>query len=110
MSSLLLPMTELQTETRRKTPLKLRMNRAAPPAGAYAEDLEYDRKFPGALRRNVGPCNTYNCHGLTFGVRRAEVSFADVPSVLEEDEYTEIDRRFVMPGDVAIYFSTAEPI
>ena len=104
MGSLVLVLAELRLETRRKTAIKHRLTRSAPPAGAYEEDRAYDRKHPLALRRNVGPCNTYNCHGLTFGARRAEVGFDDVAVVLDEDDYTEIDRRTVMAGDIANLF------
>jgi hypothetical protein len=83
---ILLPQTDLLLETRRKRAIRLRITRAAPLAGAYEEETKYDRAHPQSKRRNVGPCNTYNCHGLAFGTRRAEVAFADVALLLEEDE------------------------
>jgi hypothetical protein len=108
MPNLVLAVADLMLETRRKTSISHRMNRRAPPAGSYEEDAAYDKRYPAAHRRNVGPCNTYNCHGLTFGTRRAGIEFADVPLILEQDDYTEIDRAEVMPGDVAVYFSTGK--
>ena len=106
MPSLILSDADLHLETRRKTTIIQRITRRAPLAGAYEQDIDYDRKYPNAKRRNVGPCNTYNCHGLTFGARRAEVVFSDVAAILEEDDYTEIGKGAVLPGDIAIYFST----
>lgn len=108
MVGLLLNEAQLVLETRRKTSIDHRITRRPPFAGVYDQDLENDRKHPNAKRRNVGPCNTYNCHGLTFGSRRAEVRFADVATVLEEDDYTEIDKADVLPGDIAVYFSTGQ--
>ncbi len=108
MPNLFLQSADLSLETRRKTAVRHHMTRQPPLAGAYQEDRDNDRKHPNAKRRNVGPCNTYNCHGLTFGSRRAEVAFADVEIVLEEDDYTEIDRNSVMAGDIAVYFSTGQ--
>ncbi len=108
MGSLILTSAMLQLETRRKTALKHRLNRVAPLDGVYDEDRHYDLRFPLAQRRPVGPANTYNCHGLTFGSRRAEVSYDDVPLILEQDDSTEVGRDQVLAGDVVVYFSTKE--
>ena len=108
MGALVLTEASLILETRRKNAVEFRMTRSAPLAGAYDEERKYDQLHPQAKRRNVGPSNTYNCHGLTFGSRRAELAFADVAIVLEEDDYTEIDRTEVLPGDIAVYFSTGK--
>jgi hypothetical protein len=110
MPGLILPETVLRLETRARSAIEHRLVRRAPIAGTYEEDLKLDLAHPEAKRRNVGPCNTYNCHGLTFGSRRAGITVAGVAAVLEEDEYTKVDKQDVLPGDIAIYFSTAEPV
>jgi hypothetical protein len=82
------------------------MTRAAPLEGAYQADNAYDLKYgERAKRRQVGPSNTYNCHGLTFGARRAGI-LSDVQIILEDDDYVEVDIKDVLPGDIVIYFST----
>jgi len=47
----------------------------------------------------------YNCHGLTFGSRRAIIWKAqDIMTILKEDDYVEVDKNDVREGDVIIYF------
>ena len=106
MQSLILPQADLQLETRRKNTLRARFSRSAPWAGAYRQEDDHDKAFPHAKRRHVGPCNTYNCHGLTFAARRTEIVFSEVTKILEEDDYVEIDAKDVLPGDIVVYFST----
>jgi hypothetical protein len=59
---------EITLQTRRQNGIDTFFTRDKPLAGSYLKEQEYDAKFgKRTKRRNVGPCNTYNCHGLTFG-------------------------------------------
>ena len=104
MASLILTEAELALETRRKNSIPNYMTRAAPLAGAYDEQKGREKQFPHAKRRNVGPCNTYNCHGLTFGSRRTEIN-AEIDKILRDDDYREIRKEHVCPGDIVLYYS-----
>lgn len=48
-------------------------------------------------------CPVYNCHGLTFGSRRTQVS-PPVHSILDDDGFDKIaSEKDVRPGDIVIY-------
>lgn len=70
-----------------------------------ARALEDAVKLPARLRVRAHP--RYNCHGLTFASRRTAVlADTDVQQILDDDRYTVVaDKRDVLPGDVAIYFT-----
>jgi hypothetical protein len=71
--------------------------------------LEAQVKAPSALRLRSHP--QYNCHGLTFASRRtAVIDDADVIQILREDGYDQVDKRDVLPGDIAIYYSSTGSI
>lgn len=56
-----------------------------------------------------GPTGMYNCHGLTFASRRTQISKpVEVWKILREDDYAEVDRADVLPGDVVIYFRKSD--
>lgn len=67
--------------------------------------LEAQVKAPSALRLRSHP--QYNCHGLTFASRRtAVIDDADVLQILSDDGYEQVDKRVVLPGDIAVYYSS----
>ncbi len=48
----------------------------------------------------------YNCHGMAFASRRTCIT--DPPAlrtILDEDDYEEIDKAGVLPGDIIVYMS-----
>jgi hypothetical protein len=48
-------------------------------------------------------CPVYNCHGLTFGSRRTQVS-PPIGSILEDDGFDKIpSEKDVRPGDIVVY-------
>jgi hypothetical protein len=48
-------------------------------------------------------CPVYNCHGLTFGSRRTQVS-PPIRSILDDDGFDKItSEKEVRPGDIVIY-------
>jgi hypothetical protein len=73
---------------------------------------EMDRQYKGqhvTFVSNASPI--YNCHGLTFGSRRAMIWNAqEIMKIIKEDDYVAIDEKDVREGDVIIYFSdTGDP-
>jgi hypothetical protein len=73
------------------------------------ERESYRKKYYGGTFRGVGPCNTYNCHGLTFASRRTAITTAiAVRAILAEDGYATVSRNDVLPGDIVVYYSTGE--
>jgi len=106
MGKLRLRSSQLALHTRCRTDIPNRMTRGAPIDGAYKLERDHSAAYPKARPRNVGPCETYNCHGLTFAARRTMIASADVPMILEEDDYFEIQKKDVLAGDVAVYYST----
>lgn len=71
---------------------------------AFHNDLE--RQYGGSSsRERTPPTVTYNCHGLTFAVRRTGIhQEAMLKTVLADDAYVAIEREKVLPGDTIIYF------
>src|SRR6266481_7803002 len=101
---------ELDLSTRRLRHIRNEMNREPPLAGARLQIEQMKRDFKTAIHRDeVGPCNTFNCHGLTFGSRRTWIHRpADVQKILDDDDYIEIDKTKVKPGDIAIFRKNGE--
>ncbi len=55
-------------------------------------------------------CGYYNCHGLTFASRRTRIFDSnDIMTILQEDNYKEIDVSKVLPGDIVMYFRNGDP-
>lgn len=59
-------------------------------------------------RNKIAP--TYNCHGMTFASRRTSLDTMGVNLVLDEDDYEEVKRDCVLPGDVILYFGERNDI
>lgn len=81
----------------------------------HTQDLEIDesetRKLPlfrekygQDLVERTAPTGFYNCHGMTFALRRAWV-FGDgdtINEILNDDNYDEVENP--LPGDLILYF------
>jgi hypothetical protein len=93
----------LALETRNGTQIPNSLSHVVPIPGAFMEQADQEKNRPNAKRRRVGPCNTYNCHGLTFGARRTGIP-AHIDKILKEDGYTSVSSKDVLPGDIVIYF------
>lgn len=66
--------------------------------------IEGDIKPPSVMRASTDP--GFNCHGLTFGSRRASILSVEVATILREDGYKRIqDVANILPGDCVIYYS-----
>lgn len=70
----------------------------------------FHKRF-GPLIERASPTGSYNCHGMTFALRRAWV-FGEgrtIEMILADDKYTEIlDIEDVLAGDVILYFGERE--
>lgn len=74
---------------------------------AYEANLfpKYKDEYPDAGIRS-DPDPLYNCHGMTFASRRTGIHDpAMLHLILEDDNYSEVAPKDVLPGDVIIYFS-----
>lgn len=96
---------DLLLQTRCKSDIANHMSRASPLDGMKLQIEAFKREYPDACHRAVGPCATFNCHGLTFGSRRTWIGTSEIQKILDEDEYVQIEYAEVMPGDIAIYRS-----
>lgn len=110
MPGLILVKAELSLSTRRQRHIRNEMKREPPVDGALIQVQHYVKQYKSAIHRDeVGPCNTFNCHGLTFAARRTSVEAADVPLILTDDDYIEVrDKKKVKPGDIAIFRKNGE--
>lgn len=110
MPPLIFIQAELELSTRRNRHIGNKMNREPPLQGARLAVEAYKRQYPNATHRDdVGPCSTFNCHGLTFGARRTWIDKpADVQKILDDDDYVQIDIKSVKPGDIAIFRKNGE--
>jgi len=101
---IILMKAQLALETRRKTQIQNEMNRAIPTHGMLALVAKYRREYPDATHRDVGPCSTYNCHGLTFASRRTWLpGTGEIQRILEDDDYNRIEAKDAGVGDVVVY-------
>jgi hypothetical protein len=71
------------------------------------KDRALRKRFPDAIRAvQRQPANgIYNCHGLTFLVRRAWLTEdAELDKVIADDGYADVALNQLMPGDVVVYY------
>ncbi len=55
------------------------------------------------------PTGYCNCHGMTFGSRRAEItSSKEISKILREDGYEDVNPENILPGDIIICFSEGD--
>jgi len=62
---------------------------------------------PLSIEVRRGPTTAYNCHGLTFLLRRAWLVEEDdetLTTVLRDDGFVQIAPEDVKPGDIAVYY------
>lgn len=60
----------------------------------------------GNAERVSDACPVYNCHGLTFGSRRTQVTDAVYP-ILDDDGFDQLQsEKDVRPGDIVVYCSS----
>jgi len=105
--SIILPSVQLDLQTRRRNQIKNRLDRVPVLYGERLSAEAYKKQYPSSEHRPVGPCATYNCHGLTFACRRASIwEISEIQKILLDDEYVQIERKMVLTGDIAIYYST----
>ena len=104
MSTIIRVELDLLLGTRRNSPIENHMSRAKSHDGAKIQIEELKKKYPNAHHRPVGPCSTFNCHGLTFAARRTWIAKpSEVQKILIEDDYVQVTYAEVMPGDIAVY-------
>ncbi len=100
----------LKLETCRRNNIENFMSIGPVPNGRIQIDL-YRNQYENAIHRPVGPSARYNCHGLTFASRRTCIEIAsEVQKIINDDDYTEIDIKNVLPGDIAIYYNSNPPV
>jgi hypothetical protein len=96
--------TPLELETRMKTPIINLLDRTPSIAGYFQAVIDFKSKFSNAIHRPVGPCKTFNCHGLTFASRRTWVGSPEVSKILADDDYVQVPNEDpILPGDIALY-------
>jgi len=99
----------LALETRKKTAIDNLLSNEPVFPQMHAERAGYVNKYsPSCIFRGVGPSMTYNCHGMTFAARRTQIfEGSEVLKILQDDNYGPVNKENVLPGDIAVYFSTA---
>jgi hypothetical protein len=60
--------------------------------------------YPNMTQRTDHSTDMYNCHGLTFGARRAKIwEPSEVRKILREDGYSIVSAQRALPGDIVVY-------
>jgi len=91
-------------ETRRHVSIDNHISWMEPDVGMRLQVEALRAKYPRAYHRQVGPCMTYNCHGLTFASRRTGIPrSSEVQKILAHDGYKLVRQDEAEPGDVVIY-------
>lgn len=67
---------------------------------------------PDDLVARRGPSHAYNCHGLTFTLRRAWLDDDhSLAQVLEDDGYRQLaGPALARPGDIDVYYDSSDVI
>lgn len=102
---LILQTAELRLDSRRQNQIRNLISWEPMHYGAMLQVAAHRRRYSTAIHRPVSPTRKYNCHGLTFGSRRTWIDEAtEVKKILLDDEYVEVGRGEVLPGDVVVYY------
>lgn len=56
------------------------------------------------VERVSDACPVYNCHGLTFGSRRTQVTHQITP-ILDDDGFEKVTEKDARTGDIVVYLS-----
>lgn len=79
-------------------------NSSAPLQRDLAVAQTYAANYPNALHRPTSVSYGYNCHGLTFGARRTQItSSVAIRAMMSQDGYSRIHKHTALPGDIVIY-------
>lgn len=97
----------LALETRARSPIKNEVYVGPVTLQMTAMVATYRAKYCRAFHRSVGPCETFNCHGLTFAARRTHVDSIHVRDTLRDDDYDQIAASDIEPGDIVLYVHSA---
>ena len=74
-----------------------------------ARALEAQAAAHAILRARTNP--RFNCHGLTFAARRTAIhEDSEVLKILRSDGYVRVPLAEVLPGDVAVYYTSESTI
>jgi hypothetical protein len=99
----------LALATRKHTVIDNDYCRDQPTAGDRLRVQDYIKDYPGVHHCATGPTRAYNCHGLTFGSRRAGISSPEaIQTILNDDGYKLLVDTGPRRGDVAIYIENHE--
>src|SRR5262245_35364311 len=90
---------DLGLSTRRQRKISIQMNLEP---SIHGELLAVQREvatWKDAIHRHeIGPCRTFNCHGLTFASRRTWIDKSgEVQKILDDDGYVEVPLAKVKP-------------
>jgi hypothetical protein len=67
--------------------------------------IGFASKFPNAQKRTENT-DMYNCHGMVFACRRTNIDDPnEVQKIIAEDDYIQVRKEDILPGDIIIYFS-----
>jgi len=102
---LILRSAELDLHTKRQKQIKNLLDWLPMHFGANLQIADLKTKYRRASHRPINPSRKYNCHGLTFAARRTWIEEpTEIKKIIEDDEYVEVRREQVLPGDVVVYY------
>ena len=95
----------LDLHTRQRSRIDNYLDINPPTPGMVQQVDAFKKQYVGATHRSVGPCRSYNCHGLTFAARRTSITDPNaVQMILNEDDYEQVNDDEVCAGDIAVYY------
>ena len=101
---LILPRGSLRLDTRRGSHIDNYYDNSDCPGGVDQESQDFRDRYRECEHRPTRPTFVYNCHGLTFGSRRTQITDpVTLRKILEEDRYQPVILREVCRGDIVIY-------
>ncbi len=107
LNALTLTRSSISTATRRNRQIENEICWEPAIAGELLQVQDEMQKWKNCIHRaDVGPCRTFNCHGLTFASRRTSIHDSSViQMILDDDGYEQVDLKAVKAGDVATFRS-----
>lgn len=100
---------QLAMQTRRGNQIVNAINREPIRWGDEQQMRDFVATYSDQQHRPVGPSRKYNCHGLSFASRRADIwDSAEVGKIIHDDDYIEVPEKELLPGDTVVYYEQGD--
>lgn len=97
---------DIELATRKRNHIKNFQCRDGLTKHALSQVADQENRGQSIIKKRAEATALYNCHGLTFASRRTQIDDpAAIRLILDDDNYEEVSKKDVLPGDIILYCS-----